>query len=633
MKIPVSTANVMVRLGLHLVQIYIAIAFVCWKMACFYINGESGLSFTFSASAWSMAVGAGYVVGVVVLLGHAALQIRSGLCWDSTRTVGYSGLGLLFLLLGVSFRSPWVNEMNTQARVGINILMVYYAFKGLRYFKTRTFVYWVWAYSINLAREVGFRWIDTDTEAGWFLELYWLGHIVSSVLMVAGMILLVRQLRSEDGQVQSQNTAKYVSFGILFLLIGIYPSLVFYGSPGIVTTCLANGVMLIYSIIAWRRLKIAQFALWAWASGITLAVMFGGQRHRTWFYRPWEFDATILDMIDIGNLIAGIFWVAGLVLILRYLSSTAPPRETTAGRVSDIALFPNPPAWMRKRLAIIIAVGGLAITITWLHQNDPAEVFSLEPKYEGHTLSYWMQHAYELKYGDEVALKTMGTKALPYLVKWMGNPARSSADARHRSWALKGFKVLGPTGAPAIPALIKMLGQNGGNYPSSALADIGTNAIPAVTARLLETVTATNGNKAPQRRYFGGRRPPSDFYLQRNLIEALSYMGTNAEAAVPALITYLENENARNQWEAAEALATIGHNRPGTVVPVLVQVLGSSTGYVRAGAAQALGSFGTNALSAIPTLVSAIHDPHPYVRTNVAAALKQIAPETQIHSP
>jgi HEAT repeat protein len=105
-------------------------------------------------------------------------------------------------------------------------------------------------------------------------------------------------------------------------------------------------------------------------------------------------------------------------------------------------------------------------------------------------------------------------------------------------------------------------------------------------------------------------------------------MGTNAEAAIPALIVYLRSNRARNPSEAAQALALVGHNQHNVVVPVLIESFGASRNYARACAADALGSFGANAISAIPILVSAQNDPDAEARTHVAIAMKQIAPET-----
>jgi hypothetical protein len=415
MKSTVSSTNALVQLGLRLVLVYIATAFVFWKSGCFYIYGDAGLSFTFSSSPWSTAVGAGYVAALFILAVHAALQFKSGRYQGITRTLIFGGLGLLLFTLGAGFSYTSINVLSALAGLGINALLLYCAFKGWRYFRTRAFVYWVWAFAINLVREIGIRWLteanssasgvtggfgrflvfthlpgrSSHAHSWWFPELYWLGHIVSSVLIVAGVILLIGQLRSSGRRAQSPNTAKYAAAGVLLMLVGIYPSLAYFGSPGIVTTFLATAVMLWCSVLAWRRWSIAGFAFWAWASGLALLVMLGGLLQHNRVYPPGGFDQTTLALIQLmsaliamANLVAGILWVAGLMLILRYLPSAIPLRPTTAGRAQTVVLLPRPPAWMRKRLTIIVAVGGLAISIVWLRQNNPAEVFSTEPKYE-----------------------------------------------------------------------------------------------------------------------------------------------------------------------------------------------------------------------------------------------------------
>ena len=241
---PSLKSNKMTGLSLRLVKIYIATALVVWKWTGFYIAGAEGLNLSFTASPLSLAIGAGYVVGVLILLGHAFVQFKSKRYEGLTQTLLFAGLGLLCLLLGADLSSDAMSSAESFIILGLNGLMAYYSWKGMRYFKSRAFLYWFWGYAISLALEIGLR---LSYEAGpplpgaagdagwfwsllqnaglnalraeWFLELYWLGQIVASVLIAAGMILLARAPEREAGEPVPVNTAKYVALGVLFIAI------------------------------------------------------------------------------------------------------------------------------------------------------------------------------------------------------------------------------------------------------------------------------------------------------------------------------------------------------------------------------------------------------------------------------
>jgi HEAT repeat protein len=295
---------------------------------------------------------------------------------------------------------------------------------------------------------------------------------------------------------------------------------------------------------------------------------------------------------------------------------------------------------MKKRLQILIGIGVVfifSVFIYWGNQTNHKllSAISLEPTYQGETLSYWMAHWYQ-EYGHqnmeaEEAVRSMGTNALPYLVEWIGKPCRSSSDYDYCGRALKGFEVLGPTASPAIPDLIKIIGRNG-NFPACALGYIGTNAIPALTKKLLELVAVTNEPPKPSFHFSdffaGSKWPTEEFYVQRKMFCSLSFYGTNAQSAVPALISYLQNSNAKEPGDAVGILAMAGHNQPDIIIPVLLKTFSGSSGYVRTCAADALASFGTNVLSAIPVLLSGEQDNDANTRAHIAVAIKQIAPQT-----
>jgi len=259
-----------------------------------------------------------------------------------------------------------------------------------------------------------------------------------------------------------------------------------------------------------------------------------------------------------------------------------------------------------KKALVALVVAGVLVAITLAVVRRPRE-----PVYDGETLSYWMEHYYRSSAGSLMvvnpsareAVRAAGTNALPYLIRWMNRPVRWEGDVNYPYWALHGFEVLGPEAKPAIPDLVGLLGKCG-NYTDLALAAIGREAVPAITNFL-----ATNRN----------------FRAHFSACGAFSYMGTNAESAVPCLIGCLKRPYPAG---AAGALAAVGHNRPGEVIPALVEALGQSGGYAAVEVAEALGSFGPAAAEAVPALLAASTNRPADVRTHGAAALQRIAPET-----
>jgi hypothetical protein len=358
---PNSQTDKMSSAGLLLVKIYIATALLVWKVIGFLIAGAEGFSSAFSASPMSLAIGGGYVLAVGILLAHAFLQFKRRQYQGITGTLVFAGLGMLFLMLGADLSFDSVSFIGSLIGLGMIGLTAYYSWKGMRYFKSRAFLYWFWGYLITLAAEIGMRfgyaagplppgavehagWFWnlvqnaglSSLHAEWFLELYWLGQIVAGVLIAAGMILLVRQSGPEGSQPLSVNTARYVALGVLFMLLGIYPSLAFFESPGFVTTCVVNAVMLWYALSACRRPNGTCFALWAWAAGVTLLLTVSSLFHRAWEYPPRGSDLMILKLTVMGGLVAGFLRVSGLMVALRQPPAAKLPDEPKSETVSKV---------------------------------------------------------------------------------------------------------------------------------------------------------------------------------------------------------------------------------------------------------------------------------------------------------
>ena len=234
----------------------------------------------------------------------------------------------------------------------------------------------------------------------------------------------------------------------------------------------------------------------------------------------------------------------------------------------------KPSGWKGSRLAIIIAIGVALVAVVWLRQHNPAEVFSLEPKYEGHPLSYWLENWYSGSGAGGV-----------------------NADAAAAVQSM---------GAKAVPLLVERIGR--GDRPMRALVCIGPVAVPALADKYVETLAYTNPPNWNWRRRDYATNPA---HIQTCIIQTLAEMGTNAEAAVPALVKGLNSKADWSRTLAAMALGRVGQRRPDTVIPVLSSVFTNTDQVTKAAIAGALASVGQDRPDTVlPLLISAFTDPN-----------------------
>lgn len=277
---------------------------------------------------------------------------------------------------------------------------------------------------------------------------------------------------------------------------------------------------------------------------------------------------------------------------------------------------------MKKRLQILIGVGAvlvISIFIYWDNQTGHKFVgsLSLEPTYEGHTFTYWMHQWGDYPWGGAgnvettVALQSMGPKAAPYLVQWIKIPPTEGLNFNFPEYALKGFEVLGPVAKPAVPGLIKIIGLNR-DYPERALLCIGRDAVPPLADKLLETLSDTN-NPFYQGAIRTEVRKSSGYFIRGRILSVFDRMGTNAEAALPALVITASTNlppfrDGLYDENPYMTLAVVGKNHPEIVVPVLLKKFATSEND-RSDIVRAMAFFGTNQADAfLPVLVASLSE-------------------------
>src|ERR1039457_5599430 len=201
---------------------------------------------------------------------------------------------------------------------------------------------------------------------------------------------------------------------------------------------------------------------------------------------------------------------------------------------------------MKKFVFILMALatlGGQWWLQTSIAQENPKqfEIAPPDPEYNGKPLSQWLDTLssrgnYNIRIINEEskdALLHIGTNALPLLLRGIAKPESGwSSPEQYR--ALEGFEVLGSAAKPAVPDLINLIGQNQ-DYPERALVFIGKVAVPALADKLIETLSDTN-NPFFFNGHFIAARPASGFNIRNRILDIFDQEGTNAEAALPALI-------------------------------------------------------------------------------------------------
>jgi HEAT repeat protein len=296
---------------------------------------------------------------------------------------------------------------------------------------------------------------------------------------------------------------------------------------------------------------------------------------------------------------------------------------------------------MKKFVFILIAsatLGSQCWMQTLVAGENPkqAENAPPDPEYNGKPLSQWLDTLssrgnYNIRIINEEskdALLHIGTNALPLLLRGIAKPESGwSSPEQYR--ALEGFEVLGSAAKLAVPDLINLIGQNQ-DYPERALVFIGKVAVPALADKLIETLSDTN-NPFFFNGHFIAARPTSGFNIRNRILDIFDQEGTNAEAALPALIrTATFKLPAFDVTPSAKSpfvvIAHVGQNHLDIVVPVLLKKFTDSDlpGYEPGLIAQGMVAIGTNQADLfMPLLIAALpdHKIDDWSRSQIGAAL------------
>ncbi len=216
------------------------------------------------------------------------------------------------------------------------------------------------------------------------------------------------------------------------------------------------------------------------------------------------------------------------------------------------------------------------------------------------------------------AFEVLGPKArpaIPALVRLLNDK-----DTLVRINAACALGALGEAAPEAVPALIDVLSRSSGPAPqaaalrdaaANALGRIGSAALPAIPhlAALTNVLSAElalikikGDSLLPFLQRLNDRSDVGQWVRAARLAADL---GTNAEPAIPALLSALNSTNRSIQQQSCYALSRI-HQRPELCIPALIVLLDSPAPETRYTALIGLHAFGSEAKPAVPAIIRMI---------------------------
>ena len=306
-------------------------------------------------------------------------------------------------------------------------------------------------------------------------------------------------------------------------------------------------------------------------------------------------------------------------------------------------------------LALVIVLATAVLCAFWLNRG---------PRYQGKSARYWVGQLVRNETTARRVLLELGPAGVPALAdavrarqswlkkklesfrnrlpRWIARRLLSPYEASVRQQrALEVLVELGPSAAPAIPALLDLdcrVSDDFFFYSASAqrvILMIGEAGVPQLI-HVLEwgKEPATRVKAAMYLGLIGARAAPASRALAKALhdaspalrkesVSALDQIGPPAADALPALRAALKLDNDDFRLHVVQALWDIGQDAELTV-PVLVKVLRDPDHPSRAQAATILARMGPAAKAAAPALTAVMQEQFSYTRVKAEEALEQI---------
>jgi HEAT repeat protein len=210
---------------------------------------------------------------------------------------------------------------------------------------------------------------------------------------------------------------------------------------------------------------------------------------------------------------------------------------------------------------------------------------------------------------------------------------------------------IGPKAKSAIPALVKMLGEDVARASPSryddaanALGRIGAEAVPALTAVLKDKDKAADVRYQAARalEYMGRsaraglpaievamKDPDQDIALQA--ASAYVMAGGDMDKALPIFQELLKDKSSTVVFKTAEKLERLAvcSTRARDAAPALISLLKHNDSKVRYAAADALGRMGPAARPAVPAIAELLKTAGPHEQFHVFYAIENLGPDAK----
>lgn len=258
-------------------------------------------------------------------------------------------------------------------------------------------------------------------------------------------------------------------------------------------------------------------------------------------------------------------------------------------------------------------------------------------------------------FSNQIRQEDKEAKKLAQRVEYLGKLLKHT-DPLTQARAARSLRRMGIRARPALPALIRALKDDDEEVRLEVIKALGIVsrengvAVPA----LLETIHANRG--ATQKAAFDALAEIAtqakaavpdllafleDDNLRRGALSVLERMGSEAREAIPGLVTTLNAAEPEYRLTAARALGKIAAppkpnpggawppatNMATTAILGLARSLGDNDGDVRRAAALALAKFGPLAAPAVPDLIDGLGREDPDTHRHFAFALGEIGPD------
>ena len=254
---------------------------------------------------------------------------------------------------------------------------------------------------------------------------------------------------------------------------------------------------------------------------------------------------------------------------------------------------------INRRGLIVSACALVLVAAVWIGGGE------YEPRYNGRSLSEWLEIASTNRPEGMRALRQIGTNGLPYALKWISNEPPAWRDKLYWSF----YKV---------PTFIRPYWFM--RFISNERANRRANLAPLIIrATGADAVEIAQDLKRLTYRNSGG--------VAYNALDAFYFMGTNG---FPQLLEILNDPENPYRGRAATIVGDIVEEHPsigGLATPPLVKCLADTNDIVVMRASEAVVTRGVDVPSIIPFLVTNLGSTNSFIRGAATNALKILAPQ------